>query len=796
MNRGRVHDWVAAPTHPLRGRIVTRVVDLPNLDGDGRGLGRLWGRFVRVRNASIVNRPDPLTTLPKAVPVGDALPNSDGDFMFDPERGGARIDKRCVRSPKYLNRYISASHFGEVNAYFHVDRIASYVSDLLRHLGAPSLPRVIIVVNAHGAAVDISPGIRDGTPQKDTGFRPFKGGHYRLPAARYAMCEYEALSPDGEIHLGPGWRLIQSGALVELTGRRYRANASHNAGIIYHEYGHHITRHTADFMLNRERPADAQRNGKTALDEAICDYFTGVMLDSPHVWAWHQRHDAGATHVRSLVSQRSMADFDPVRGADSHANGTIFAAALWTMRQSLGQVDPAPFPRADLLVLRMLLLLGEMNGDSRSETIQLRSTYSVALASLLKANQELCGGEHGGLIDQIFAARGIRPDATNNSVAIRSSGKASRVLEVNHEVELEKLRQRVGPDEVPDSVDLLSPDDLEAQLLNGGDPRFTLIAVGDVMLWGRAKAPVQEHGDEYQFAAVLPLLRRAHVGLANLEGPMASRARKQERTFSYRVPPKMARSLRRVGLGIVTLANNHLTDCGRQGVVETLSALRQARVMPIGAGLDYNQAHKPAIVRAGRLRIGFLGYYWNRRTAATKTLPGSAMDTADDLARDVLTLRPHVDRIVVAHHWGIPYVREVADADRAKARLAIDCGADLVIGHHAHIMQAFEIYRSRPIFYGLGNFAFGSGNSRAESLLLGAQFEKDRTVVEVYPVYVKNRDPRVAYQPKVMAGRAATRILDRLRSISGESAASLCMNDGIARVELQWSPLGEACIRG
>ena len=374
--------------------------------------------------------------------------------------------------------------------------------------------------------------------------------------------------------------------------------------------------------------------------------------------------------------------------------------------------------------------------------------------------------------------------------------KRRQVHHSNPEVELEKLRQRVGPEEVPDSVDLLSSDDLESRLLDSGDPRFTLIAVGDVMLWGRAKAYVQEHGDEYQLAAVRPLLARAQIGLANLEGPMACHAQKQERNFSYRVPPRMARVLRRAGLRVVTLANNHLTDCGRQGVVETLSALRRARVVPIGAGLDETQAHKPAIVRAGEMRIGFLGYYWNRRTAATATLPGSATDTADDLARDIAAVRPLVDRLVVTHHWGIPYVREVADADRAKARLAIDCGADLVIGHHAHIVQAFEVYRSRPIFYGLGNFAFGSGNSRAESLLVGVRFERDRTVARLYPVYVKNRDPRVAYQPKVMVGHGAARMLERLQSVSGESAASLCLDDGGAQLDLQWAPIAEACVHG
>src|SRR5262249_28103285 len=255
-----------------------------------------WGRFVRVRNASMVNRPDPLTTLPKVVPVGDALPNRDGDFIFDPGRGGPRIDTKCIRSPKYLTRYISASHFGEVNAYFHIDRIASYVDGLLRQLGARPLPRVVVVVNAHGAAVDLSPGIRDGVPTKDNGWRPFKGGHYRLPAVRYAMCEHEVISPDGEIHLGPGWRLIQSGALVESAGRRYRANASHNAGIMYHEYGHHLSRYTADFLGNALRSPRRQNNRKSAIDEGTCDYWAATMLGTPHIWYWHRRPHPEAFH--------------------------------------------------------------------------------------------------------------------------------------------------------------------------------------------------------------------------------------------------------------------------------------------------------------------------------------------------------------------------------------------------------------------------------------------------------------------------------------------------------------------
>jgi len=123
--------------------------------------------------------------------------------------------------------------------------------------------------------------------------------------------------------------LLDSGALVEFEGSRYRANASHNAGIIYHEYGHHITRHTADFRANRLHSPEAQDNRKAALDEGICDYWAATMLNAPHIWAWHKRHDNEYVHPRSLVSHKTMGEFDPAPKADPHANGTIFAAALW-----------------------------------------------------------------------------------------------------------------------------------------------------------------------------------------------------------------------------------------------------------------------------------------------------------------------------------------------------------------------------------------------------------------------------------------------------------------------------------
>ena len=353
-----------------------------------------------------------------------------------------------------------------------------------------------------------------------------------------------------------------------------------------------------------------------------------------------------------------------------------------------------------------------------------------------------------------------------------------------YESRMQTLLKFVPAHEIPSSEDLFSAELLENHLAALGEPPLSLIAVGDIMLGGRARRRIREYGRDYPFSAVLPILQRAPIVLGNLEGPLAQKAQKQNRNFSYRVKPKAATSVLRAGINVVTLANNHLVDCGRGGVLETLEALAVAGVTPLGAAANQNAAHEPVIREAGGLRIGLLGYYWNRRCAATANLPGSAMGVFEELETDIRQLRSRVDRVVVTFHWGRPYKPEPSPRARAKARFAIDCGAHAIVGHHPHIIQAFEIYRRCPIFYSIGNFAFGSGNSRAEGLMLGFRFENARTLVNVYPLYVKNRDPRVNYQPKLLRGEAAERMLRRLIEISLRSGRLLKIERGTGKLDL------------
>jgi Fungalysin metallopeptidase (M36) len=266
-------------------------------------------------------------------------------------------------------------------------------------------------VNAHHAATE-EDGVRDGVRRGDS-WVAFQGGHYRLSDWCYDVVERQPVSPNGEIHLGPGRQWLDYGALVEATGGRYLANASHNAGILYHEYGHDITRHTADFRANASRRGGRQSNRKIATDEGTCDYWTAAMLETPHIWAWHRRHDAEQVHPRSLVSTKTMAEFDYSAGADPHANGTIWAATLWDLRAQLARSHEDGARKADRLVLKALLLIGSMVGDGISATVEsimkAREGFDVGLAAMLRADTALYGSQHSPLILETFAKRGIFP---------------------------------------------------------------------------------------------------------------------------------------------------------------------------------------------------------------------------------------------------------------------------------------------------------------------------------------------------------------------------------------------------
>lgn len=162
----------------------------------------------------------------------------------------------------------------------------------------------------------------------------------------------------------------------------------------------------------------------------------------------------------------------------------------------------------------------------------------------------------------------------------------------------------------------------------------------------------------------------------------------------------------------VCLANNHIMDYGRQGLLDTIDCLARRGIGWFGAGLPADGCGNPLLVEIGGVRVGLLGYVHagTRPVLAGGEEYGAAALDETAVIRDMAATRAAgAARVVVQLHWGEEDVPLPRPADVRLARRLVDAGADLIIGHHAHCIQPIERYRGRAIFYGLGNALFPEG---------------------------------------------------------------------------------------
>ncbi|MDX9982542.1 MAG: CapA family protein [Lentisphaeria bacterium] len=343
----------------------------------------------------------------------------------------------------------------------------------------------------------------------------------------------------------------------------------------------------------------------------------------------------------------------------------------------------------------------------------------------------------------------------------------------------------------PDADDVYTREELPPVFVQDEPHRRTIVLVGDIMPWDRSRANLEKHGPGYPYAATRDLLWHADLAVGNLEGPVATRAEPTKGTYRYKIPPSVLPGLRDSGLDLLSLANNHVMDCGDAGLRETLDYLREASLSGFGAGRNQAEACAPVIVRIGDTRVAFVAalcpetYFddWEaqdagdyerylgsmqRILAAAPDDPGTVVATPASVAWLVRNAAAQADVVVACLHFGIRYSRPPTPRQRRLAQIAVQAGADLVVGHHAHVWQPVEVFQGVPILYGLGNFAFGSANRRADEGLLARATLVDHRLagVEFFPLCTKNRDPDVDYQSKVFEEKAAREVVGELARLS------------------------------
>jgi poly-gamma-glutamate synthesis protein (capsule biosynthesis protein) len=261
---------------------------------------------------------------------------------------------------------------------------------------------------------------------------------------------------------------------------------------------------------------------------------------------------------------------------------------------------------------------------------------------------------------------------------------------------------------------------------------LTLAIVGDIY--------VQREDPLSAFAFTREPLAQADIAFGNQEVALSTKgAPIIPGKVVFRSEPRMVEALTHAGIDVVGLANNHSMDYGPEAILETLDVLDRAGIGHAGAGANLEEAHKPALLERKGTKIAFLSYSSvfipdffpaqkdrpgiavvrlntayqpHRRVFEQPASPALAIATPDgaDFARmlqDVQRAKAKADVVVVAWHWGVSegYMK-IVDYQRKMGKAAVDAGADIVVGHHPHMLQGVEVYKGKTIFYSLGNFAF------------------------------------------------------------------------------------------
>ena len=278
---------------------------------------------------------------------------------------------------------------------------------------------------------------------------------------------------------------------------------------------------------------------------------------------------------------------------------------------------------------------------------------------------------------------------------------------------------------------------------------IVLEAVGDVTFGEQVGPAVEQYGGAYPWTAIAPTLRSADLTTGNLETSVSTRGTPAVKEFTFRGPPSALPPMRSLaGFDVLTLANNHAVDYGRDALLDTIRGVRAAGILPIGAGADESAARRPAILDAGGVRVAFLGYSDVNPYGFTAGPgePGTARADTGEIAADVRAARRRADVVVCFFHWGTELHPDPDERQRAFAAAALSAGAQVVLGAHPHVLGRVE--RPRPhalVAWTLGNFVFPSSGDRARTAILRVLLDRDGVRGHrLVPVQIDGFRPRLA----------------------------------------------------
>jgi len=254
---------------------------------------------------------------------------------------------------------------------------------------------------------------------------------------------------------------------------------------------------------------------------------------------------------------------------------------------------------------------------------------------------------------------------------------------------------------------------------------ITLMAVGDLGLGREINWQIQQRNDPtFPFQKITSVIQSADIATANLEGPVIENCPFIRTGFKFCGDIQNTQGLKFAGFDLINLANNHIANYGPDGIRQTIQSLTKNN-------LDYFNSEKIVYLEIQNLRLAFLGFDDIVRRV-----------DLDNLKNAIKASRENSDLVVVNFHWGEEYQKQPNERQCSLAALAVDAGADIIIGHHPHVVQPLEYYKDKPIFYSLGNFLFDqlwSQETRKGGIAKIEIEKKQIKSAEIIPIYINDQ---------------------------------------------------------
>lgn len=266
------------------------------------------------------------------------------------------------------------------------------------------------------------------------------------------------------------------------------------------------------------------------------------------------------------------------------------------------------------------------------------------------------------------------------------------------------------------------------------------------------------NGTSYFFQNVRSILEADDATFANFEGTLTTETARESKEYAFKGDPSYTQILTDGSIDVVTLANNHSSDYGAKSLTDTEEALD-------AAGIDYCIGDKIAVKEVNGIPTAFIGIY----------VLNDGMAREEQVKQTIAAAKQQGAKLViVAFHWGTEKATEPDETQKSLAHTAIDCGADLVVGHHPHVLQAIEYYKGKYIAYSLGNFCFGgnSAPSDMDTMIFQQTFTIEKGEVQadaaatVVPCSISSTAGYNNYQPTPTEGDASASVIGRLNTMS------------------------------